>query len=58
LKHGKEYGWLSSALLGNDLYANQPFCEAIIVRKSCISSSPTSPVRIRGCVWRLKTRMF
>jgi hypothetical protein len=29
-KHGKEYAWLSPMLSGDDLYANQSFCKAIL----------------------------
>jgi hypothetical protein len=32
-KHGKEYAQLSPTLLGDDLYANQPFCEAVLKEK-------------------------
>jgi hypothetical protein len=32
-KHGKEYGWLEPTLLGDDLYAAQPFCEAVVKEK-------------------------
>jgi hypothetical protein len=27
--HAKEYAWLKPTLLGDDLYANRPFCEAV-----------------------------
>jgi hypothetical protein len=29
LAHGAEYAWLRPTLLGDDLYANRPFCEAV-----------------------------
>jgi hypothetical protein len=32
-KHGKEYAQLPPTLLGDDLYANQPFCEAVLKEK-------------------------
>jgi hypothetical protein len=33
LKYGKEYAWLSPTLSGDDLYANQPFCGAVLKEK-------------------------
>jgi hypothetical protein len=33
LKHGKEHAWLSPTLLGDDLYANQLFCGAVLKEK-------------------------
>jgi hypothetical protein len=32
-KHGKEHAWLSPTLLGDDLYASQPFCQAVLKEK-------------------------
>ncbi|MDR1444614.1 MAG: hypothetical protein LBI94_07020 [Treponema sp.] len=29
-KHGEEYQWLKPTLLGDDLYAHQPFCEQVL----------------------------
>jgi hypothetical protein len=28
--HGEEYRWLNATLLGDDLFSNQPFCEAVL----------------------------
>jgi hypothetical protein len=33
LAHGKEYQWLKAVLLGDDLYSDQPFCEAVLAQK-------------------------
>jgi len=33
LAHGPEYQWLNATLLGDDLYSNQPFCEAVLAQK-------------------------
>ena len=33
LAHGKEYQWLNVTLLGDDLYSDQPFCEAVLAQK-------------------------
>ncbi|MCL2289135.1 MAG: hypothetical protein FWC34_00290 [Bacteroidetes bacterium] len=30
IKHADEYRWLKPALLGDDLFSNQPFCEAVL----------------------------
>jgi hypothetical protein len=32
-KYGKEYAWLSPTLSGDDLYANRPFCKAVLKEK-------------------------
>ena len=33
LAHGPEYRWLKVTLLGDDLYSDQPFCEAVLAQK-------------------------
>jgi hypothetical protein len=33
LKHAEEYRWLKPTLLGDDLFSNQPFCEAVLQQK-------------------------
>jgi hypothetical protein len=31
--HGQEYKWLKATVLGDDLYADQPFCELVLAQK-------------------------
>ena len=33
LAHGNEYRWLKATLPGDDLYSDQPFCEAVLAQK-------------------------
>jgi hypothetical protein len=33
LAHGPEYQWLKATLLGDDLYSDQPFCQAVLAQK-------------------------
>jgi hypothetical protein len=33
LAHGDEYRWLKATLLGDDLFSDQPFCEAVLAQK-------------------------